>query len=92
MRQFGDMVGVRTVLRERPHRVADPDHPMGSGSGNPGQQPRPPGLQHLAPRLLGDLAPEVSGPVGDPPRIAQRVLPVRADRPLPRGNSSSRSM
>src|SRR6516165_10864204 len=74
------MLVVLTILGQRPHRVADPDHAVGGSGGDPGQQPRPPGPQYLAPRPLGDLAHEVGGPVGDPPRITQRVLPAGADR------------
>src|SRR5262249_9937077 len=66
---------------QRPHRVADPDHAVGGGGGDAGQQPRPPGFQRLAPGLPGDLALEEGGPVGDPPRITQRFLPAGTYRP-----------
>src|SRR5580692_8275776 len=35
------------------------------------QQPRPPGGQHLAPRLFGELAAEEFGPVADPVAVAE---------------------
>ena len=80
MGQLGDMNGVAAVRQQRPDSVADPDHAMGSGRSDARQQPRPPGSQHRAPWLPCHLAPEVGGPVGDPARIAQRLLPVLADR------------
>ena len=80
MDQLGDMNGVAAVRQQRPDSVADPDHAVSSGRRDARQQPRPPGSQHRAPGLPCRLAPEENGPVGDPARIAQRLLPVLADR------------
>src|SRR5215469_675711 len=73
------MISILAILRECPNCVADPDHTVGGCSYHTGEQPRPPGLQRLTPRLLGDFALEIGGPVSDPPRIAQRFLPAGAD-------------
>jgi hypothetical protein len=80
MGQLGQVIGVLAIFGERPYGMADPDHPVSRGGGDAGQQPRPPGAQRLPPGLPGDLAAEIAGPVSDPPRITQRVLPRRADR------------
>src|SRR5215472_9954570 len=80
MGQLGEVVAIFAVVGKRPNRVPHPDHAVGCRGHDAGQQPGPPGSQCLAPGLLGDLATEIGGPVGNAARIAECVLPVGADR------------
>ncbi len=63
--------------------MTDADHAVRGGSDYTGQQPRPPGVQHLPPRPLAHLRAEQGRPVGHPARIAERGLPVSPDRAHP---------
>jgi hypothetical protein len=59
--------------------MADLDHPVGSSRCHPRKRPGPPHIEHLPPRLPGDLPAEQRCPIGDPARVAERLLPVGID-------------
>ena len=91
MRQFGDRLRRLVTAGERADRVAGADDAVRRAGHDAGQQPRPPGDQHVPPGRLGDLPFEVDGPVADAPAVAERVAPAPAViGSLGAGMSSSR--
>ncbi|HVB42411.1 MAG TPA: hypothetical protein VNF47_06845 [Streptosporangiaceae bacterium] len=76
MGQLDQMSLIIAVRQQGTDSMADPDHPVSRGGHYAWQQPGPPGIEHLPPRLLADFAVEERRPVGDPARVAERLLPV----------------
>ena len=87
VRQFGDRLRRLVTTGERADRVAGADDAVRGARHDAGQQPRPPGDQHVPPGRLGDLPFEVDGPVADAPAVAERLAPARiGDRVARRGH------
>jgi hypothetical protein len=78
--KLGEMLRGLAVGQQRLHRMPGAYDAVRGGRDEAGQQPWPPRVKHLPPRLAGHLPAEVRGPVGHPMRIAKRLLPLRADR------------
>lgn len=74
--EFGQTRFGGIAREERAYGMAHADHGVRRSAVHAGQEAGPPQGEHLAPGVLGELAAEVTDPVGRAARVAQGLAPA----------------